>query len=77
MLTLFLVDRWKEILNDVVLPVVDLSIALHLCFCILNVIDIEPRVVLEVSECDFVEFLGKEQVSARCGDRRSMHDLTR
>ena len=50
---------WKEVVYDIVLPVAHLSVTLHLGLCILNVVDVESRVVLEVTESHLVELLCK------------------
>ena len=52
-----LLDWWKEIVNDIVLPVAYLSITLDFRFCILDIVNVQSRVVLEVAERDFIEFL--------------------
>ena len=51
---------WREkILDYVVLPIVDLPITLYLRVSIVNVVDIQPGIVLKVAERDFIKFLGK------------------
>ena len=56
-LALSLLYRWEEIVNDVVLPVADLSFTFDFRLCVLDVVDVQSRIVLKVSESHLVEFL--------------------
>ena len=58
--TFLLINRREEVLNDIVLPVVDLAISLHLRLCVLNVVDVEPCVISEISEGHLIKFLCKQ-----------------
>ena len=51
-------SNWRqEVVDHVILPVAHLSIAFNFGFCVLDVVDIKPCIILEVSESHFIEFL--------------------
>ena len=55
--TFLLINRWEEVLNNIILPVINLAVSLHLRLRVLYVVDIEPCVVSEVSEGHLIELL--------------------
>ena len=54
-------DGRQEVLNHVVLPVADLPVTLDFLRLVVVIVDVEPRVVREVSESHLIEAL-KEHV---------------
>ena len=56
-------DGWKEVLDDVVLPVADLAVALDFLLSVVAVVDVEAGVVLEITESDLVEALHQHNVA--------------
>ena len=52
--------RWKEIVDNIILPVANLPITFDFCFSIFNIVNIQSGIVLEITERYFVEFLCEE-----------------
>ena len=50
-------DGWQEILDHVVFPVGNLAVSFYLVGVVVVVVDVESRVVSEISESDSVETL--------------------
>ena len=63
---LFVVDRRQEVLNDVVLPVVNLAVPNLFLSIVITVLDVESCVVLVVAEADLVELFCKKLFAAVC-----------
>ena len=48
-------DRWQEVLDDIVLPVTDLAVSLHLMCIVVVIVNVKPCIMREVTEGNFVE----------------------
>lgn len=56
------VHRWQVVHDDVVLPVVECTVALNLLLFQVDVLNVHSRVIDEVSERDFVQSFSEEVI---------------
>ena len=56
--------RWQKVLDHIIFPVADLSVALDLLGLVVIVVYVESRVVREIPECHLIETF-KEHVVCR------------
>lgn len=57
---LFSLANWREvILNNLFLPITDGPLSYIPPVCIVHVVDVHPRIVVEVSHCEFIELLSE------------------
>ena len=56
---------WQEVLNNIVLPVANLTVTLDLLRLIIIIVYIEPSVVREVSKSHLIEALEEHMVGRR------------
>ena len=58
-------DGWQEVLNNIVLPVANLTVTLDLLRLIIIIVYIEPGVVREVSKSHLIKALKEHMVGRR------------
>ena len=59
----FITDRGQEVLDYVIFPVADLTVTFHFLILIIAIVDVQSRVVSEITERYFIEPLKEHMVS--------------